>query len=39
MKVATRNSIKYCSLAPIEAGLVIPRLIIGNLKIIVKKVR
>lgn len=39
MKVATRNSLKYCSLAPIEAGLIIPRLLLGNLKIIVKKVR
>ena len=39
MKVATRNSIKYCSLAPIGAGLIIPHLIIGNLKIIMKKVR
>lgn len=39
MKVAARNSLKYCSLAPIEAGLIIPRLLLGNLKIIVKKVR
>lgn len=39
MNVATRNSLKYCSLAPIEAGLLIPRLLLGNLKIIVKKVR
>ena len=39
MKVATRNSQKYCSLASIEASLLIPRLLLGNLKIIVKKVR
>ena len=39
MKVATRNSLKYCSLAPIGAGLLIPRLLLGNLKIIMKKVR
>ena len=37
MKVAARNSLKYCSLAPIEAGLIIPRLLLGNIKILLKK--
>lgn len=36
MTVAARNSIKYFPLAPIEAGLVIPRLIWGNCKVIYK---
>ena len=39
MKVAARNFLKYCSLAPIEAGLIIPRLLLGNLKIMMKNVR
>lgn len=38
MKVAVRNSCRYGKLSPIEAGLIIPRLIIGNVRILLKKV-
>ena len=38
MIIAIRNSIRYCALAPIEAGFIIPRLVIANIKIMVKRV-
>ena len=37
MNISVRNSIKYFSLSPIEVGMMIPRLLRGNARIMLKK--